>query len=111
MSVTPITVLRDTEPAPAGLVWERPPARTRKSGQYAGIAAALKERPGEWAIIRTYPTYKRAGGFAGAIRAGKLVDFREGRFEVQVHTVDNSARVYVRYQPVATVAGSQAVAR
>ena len=58
---------------------------------------ALRERPGQWAVIRTYPTYKKAGGFAGSIRAGKLVDFRDGTYDVQVHTVDGAARVYVRY--------------
>lgn len=98
MSSASITILRDDQtPQPAGLVWEQPPTRAKKAGRYAAIAAALRERPGQWAVIRTYPTYKKAGGFAGAIRAGKLVDFRDGRYEVQVHTVEGAARVYVRW--------------
>lgn len=112
MSSASITILRDDHtPQPAGLVWERPPARTKKTGRYAGIAAALRERRGEWAVIRTYPTYKKAGGFAGAIRAGKLVDFRDGGYEVQVHTVEGAARVYVRYVGTTTTAAIQAVPR
>lgn len=111
MTTATITTLRsDQTPQPSGLVWEQPPARARKTGAYAGIAAALRERKGEWAVIRTYPTYKKAGGFAGAIRAGKLVDFRDGTYEVQVHTVNDVARVYVRFTGESIVLGATGTA-
>lgn len=97
MTATPITVLRDRTPQPAGLVWEEPPTRTRP-GKYAPIAAALRENPGRWAVLRTYPTTqgKRAWGFATAIRQGKFADLRQG-FEACARTVDDQVRVYIRY--------------
>lgn len=97
-----ITVLRDdTTPAPAGLVWENPPAKRPTAGKYAAIAAALRERAGEWAILRAYPRgqQKRGWGFVGGIRTGKLIDFPAGEFEAQARTVDGECRVYVRAVP------------
>lgn len=104
MSTASITILRDTNPAPAGLVWEEPPTQKGRPGKYATIAAALKERPGKWAVLRTYPSEhaKRGWGFANTIREGKLIDFRDG-FEAAARTVDGQVRVYVRFQPVAEV--------
>ena len=101
------TDLRNEQtPTPAGLVWEEPPTKTGQPGKYAGVAAALQERPGQWAFVRAYPTYKKAGGFAGAVRTGKLIDFRSGGFECRVVTVDGQARVYIRFQPVAEAVSS-----
>ena len=98
MSNATITLLRDDVPRPAELVWEEPPATHGRPGKYAAIAAALKARPGQWAVLRTYPAHesKRGWGFAGAIRDGKLIDFRDG-FEALARTVDGQVRVYVRY--------------
>lgn len=103
MSAT-ITVLRDTAITPAGLVWEDPPAKKNQSGKYAALAAALRERPGQWAVVRTYDTTqsKRAWGFCGSIRVGKLVDLRGG-FEAVARTVGSEVRVYARFAPVTEV--------
>lgn len=98
MSSASITILRDDQtPTPAGLVWEEPPARKNQPGKYAPIAAALRERPNSWAFVRAYPSYKAASGFAGAVRSGKLVDFRGGGFQSRVVTIDGQARVYLRF--------------
>ncbi|WP_109507309.1 hypothetical protein [Nocardioides speluncae] len=98
MSVASITILRDQVAKPAGLVWEDPPAKDSKPGRYAAIAAALRERPNSWAVIRTYPADqgKKGWGFASSIRNGKYLDFRHG-FEASARTVDGQVRVYVRY--------------
>lgn len=102
MSTASITLIRDDQPQrAAGLVWEEPPNKNHRPGKYAAIAAALRERPGQWAVIRTYPAEqsKRGWGFANTIREGKLVDFRHG-FESCARTVDGQVRVYVRFAPV-----------
>lgn len=101
MSTASITILRDDQPErAAGLVWETPPDTHHRPGKYATIAAALRERPGQWAVIRTYPSdqAKRGWGFANTIREGKLVDFRDG-YEAAARTVEGHVRVYVRYMP------------
>lgn len=98
MSTTPITTLRTVSPTPAGLVWENPPEKT-PTGQYADIAAALRDHPSRWALIKTFPTAqaKRGWTFSGAIRTGKLVDFRGGGFEAKARSVDGQVRVYARF--------------
>jgi hypothetical protein len=100
-----ITLLQPTEPTPVGLVWENPPTPTRNTGKYVAIAAALKNNPGRWAVIRSFDKAqsKRAWAFSGTINRGKLVDFREPSFECIARTVGNEVRVYVRYQPVSEV--------
>lgn len=99
MSTTTITTLRDTTPTPDGLLWENPPTLNQRPGKYSGLAAALRENPSKWAMVRQCPTHKTAAGFAQNIRSGKFVDFRDGNYEAVVRTVDGSARVYVRYLP------------
>lgn len=103
MTTATITTLTDRITQPAGLVWENPPAKVAE-GKYASVAAALKARPGQWAVLRTYEgaNSHRGWKFAAAIRSGKLVDFREG-FEATSRTIDNQVRVYVRYQPLQAV--------
>ncbi|MGH3498213.1 MAG: hypothetical protein ACRDP1_12200 [Nocardioidaceae bacterium] len=107
MTTATITILRDDDgPRPAGLVWETPPDTRTKPGKYAAIARALRDHPGEWAILRTYPTGSRRGwGFAGAIRQGKLADLRSG-YEAVARTVDGQIRVYVRYAPPSALAAT-----
>ncbi|MGC0143186.1 hypothetical protein [Pseudactinotalea sp. Z1732] len=90
---------------PADLVWENPPERKQDAGIYAAVAAALKAKPGQWAVLRTFKSAskRRAWSFASVINSGKLVDFRNtpgGGFEATARTSDDgSVRVYVRYQP------------
>lgn len=97
MTAAPITTLRAVAPTPAGLMWENPPQKT-PVGAYAEIAEALRQNPNRWAVIKTFPVSesKRGWGFAGSIRSGKLLDFREG-FEANARTVDGQVRVYVRF--------------
>lgn len=97
MSVATITTLTDRAPKPAGLVWEEPPARSGE-GRYAEISAALRARPGQWAVIRTYQgeQKKRGWSFASHVNSGKLIDFPADGFEACARTVDGQVRVYVR---------------
>lgn len=103
MSQATLTILRDNAPLPAGLIWENPPERTQTSGKHAHIAAALRERPNTWAVIRAYPhTQKqRAWGFAGCIRDGKLIDLSSTVLADASNPSRKQVRVYVRYQPKA----------
>ena len=82
------------------LQWKEPPER--RAGSYvnwAGIAAALQSRPGDWAIVRedvsrsnaTMIIYKiRTGGYRGMTPAGAF-DART------TASVDARGDVYARY--------------
>ncbi|MEU5683635.1 hypothetical protein DEJ48_36885 [Streptomyces venezuelae] len=62
-------------------------------------AAALRDRPGEWAHVDTHPNSNRASNQAHRIRTGKLAAFRPaGAFEATIRTDDDEAiDVYARY--------------
>lgn len=98
MNSSPVSILRTHEDRTAGLVWEQPPARQTAS-KYEAVAAALKSRPGEWAIFKTYPAEQKklAWGWVTRIHAGKTAAFPRGQFEAQSATSGDEARVYVRY--------------
>jgi len=98
MNTSPVTLLRTHEDRTAGLIWEEPPAR-RTAGKYDAVAAALKARPGERAILKTFPADKKklAWGWVTRIHSGKTAAFRGGEFEAQSTTVGDEARVYIRY--------------
>jgi hypothetical protein len=103
-----ITLHQNTATTPATLVWETPPDLTPTT-KYAPIAAALRARPGQWAVIRTIDTEhkKRAWGFAHNLTCGKYADFRPtdaGAFESVSRTTGDTTRVYVRYMPTVTLA-------
>lgn len=109
-----IITLTPTAPvSPADLIWEEPPApKNASTGAYAGVAAALKARPGEWAVLRTFGSTtsekKRAWGAASRFQSKPPIDMRptsEGRFEATSRSCDDGrVRVYVRYLPTADVA-------
>lgn len=90
---------------PADLVWETPPARKSRPGVYTAVAAALRDKPGQWAVVRTYTSQqrRRAWHFVTVVNSGRLIDFRAnlaGRFEAVARTVDDgTTRCYVRYLP------------
>lgn len=69
------------------------PARGR-NGMYSEFAAALRSRPGEWAIWpkkhKSDPVAKNA---AAQVNRGVLKNFPAGQFEA----VQRGATVYVRY--------------
>lgn len=97
-----ITLHNDQPINAAGLVWEDPPQR-KKTGKYGAITAALRERPGRWAVVRTLDSTdkKQAWSFSNTISSGKLIDFRstDGRFEAVCRSTNGESRVYVRYLP------------
>ncbi|MEU7576789.1 hypothetical protein AB0B50_04205 [Streptomyces sp. NPDC041068] len=62
-------------------------------------AAALRDRPGEWAHVDTHPNSNRASNQAHRIRTGKLAAFRPaGEFEATVrNNGEDVIYVYARY--------------
>ncbi len=102
-----ITLHQDHTPNAAELVWENPPAKTRRS-KYADVAAALKENPGQWAVLRTVDANhkKSIWSMTGHIHSGKYVDFQDphGRFEACARTINGTTRLYARYVPHVTIA-------
>jgi len=76
--------------------WADPPPR--KGTAWDEVAAALVERPGEWALIATV----RSPTTGTQIRRGELKAFRPmGAFETTVRVNDSDGRrrwdLYVRY--------------
>lgn len=98
MSTAPITLIRTHDDRTAGLIWEEPPTR-QSTSKYDAIAAALKAKPGQWAIFKTYPAEQksRAWGWVTRIHSGKTAAFPRGKFEARSATVGDEARVYVRF--------------
>lgn len=61
-------------------------------------AAALRERPGEWAFVRTAASHSAAKCGAYQIAAGNLHSYQpRGHFEAAARTVDGEHRIYVRF--------------
>ncbi|MFF5471067.1 hypothetical protein [Streptomyces achromogenes] len=87
------------------LKWEEPPARKRHggrpygTGKHAEIAARLKSRPGQWAVVGTYKSTSIAASMARSIRAGVNMSAYTpaGTFEAKARTVVGEHRVYARY--------------
>ncbi|MEU3851785.1 hypothetical protein [Streptomyces sp. NPDC029554] len=83
------------------LRFENPPADGRRNGSYpsAGeVAAALKARPGQWAVVRTVPARTTAATSAYNIRVAKSAAYAPaGSFEAVSRSVDGEYRVYARY--------------
>lgn len=79
--------------------WEEPPARSHgRAYDWAAIGAALKAKPGQWALAVVCPNTATAGSTARYVRAGAYHALRElGRFEATARTVEGEARVYARY--------------
>jgi hypothetical protein len=62
------------------------------------IANQLKERPGDWAHIRSSATSRRAASLAHHIRTGTSHAFRpKGAFDAKARLVDGQFRVYACY--------------
>lgn len=85
----PVTAwsLRFESPAP------QPP---RLPESLTAVAAALRTRPGEWALLGRYGTSGMARQTAYEIRHGHLPAFRGG-FEAQAKTLFGEYRVYARH--------------
>jgi hypothetical protein len=80
--------------------WEEPPARkTREgSGKYGPIAAALRSRPAQWAVIGEWIKPRSAESAAYKIRSGKGHFSPAGTFEaVARRKPDGTCVLYARY--------------
>ena len=79
------------------IVWETPPEtalRSRRHGQYTEFAAAVRARPGAWAIMPgTKTSSESARSAAQNLRRGKMKDFAKGQYEVVVDGI----KIYVRF--------------
>lgn len=82
----------------SSLTWEEPPtARGGRavSARQQEIAAALKEKPGEWAKVATGETND---GLATSIRKSTGVSFRDGVYEARsVKTGDKQYDIFARF--------------
>lgn len=81
-----------------GIVWEEPPAALRGStAQIAAFAAALRERPGEWALYPRAISATSMGSIGTRIKAGGSAFTPAGSFDAVTRVVDGERRLYVRY--------------
>ncbi|MEV0445523.1 hypothetical protein AB0I84_08890 [Streptomyces spectabilis] len=76
----------------------------RHSHETHETAAALRDRPGEWAHVDTHPNSNRASNQAHRIRTGKLAAFRPaGAFEATIRNDgEDVINVYARYTGATT---------
>lgn len=80
--------------------FEEPPAdgRAGRGYDHGAAAAAMRERPGAWALIRTTQTSQAARSAANLIRNGRLAAYLPaGSFEAMSRTVNGEFRIYARY--------------
>lgn len=79
------------------VTWEAPPPSARRRPDtrtdHDGIAAELRSRPGEWALLPAAAT-----GMAGQIRRGDIRAYRPaGTFEAVRRDSADGIRVWARY--------------
>lgn len=83
------------------MIFEDPPEidRVRPDGpKHTRIAAALRDRPGEWAIVKTTLTHGAAAAAAHQIKTGRLSAYApEGSFDAVSRTVEGKHTVYAKY--------------
>lgn len=101
MTAAPITLVRNHDTQPAGLVFVDELPTKKRSGKYAATAAGLRENPGRWAVVKTFTAVDKhkAWAFANVVNSGKLLDFPKGTFRATAISDNDATRVYVRYQP------------
>jgi hypothetical protein len=82
------------------IVWEDPPEgrgpETRLT-KWAIIGAALRSRPGEWALVEVKPSAAIASSVARNIRLGLVRVGQPGEFDATSRNIDGEFRVYARY--------------
>ena len=79
---------------PSDLTWGAPPPQARHNTSWQPIAAALRERPSQWAQIADYGDKDRARSLAAQIRYGMTKSWLpRGHFEA---AIDGGA-VWARY--------------
>jgi len=82
----------------AEIEWSDPPTSSRDNRNWPQIAAALRLRPNEWAIVEKPATAYQAGQLAANIRRGKVGGVRPDEdFDAMSRKVDGEYRVYARY--------------
>lgn len=80
------------------IVWKEPPPKTTRS-KWADLLAPLRERPGEWAMVRADTPAKVSGLRQRLVKTASV----RGQFELRAHKVsDELAELYVRFNPTAT---------
>jgi len=83
--------------------WEDPPRPAVGGGvhlvshDWAGVAKALRRRPGRWGLVAVCANVSLAGQAANYIRVGHYVPFRDGIHEAVSRKVADECRVYARY--------------
>lgn len=78
------------------IVWEDPQQTPRapRTSKHDEFAAALRRRPGKWAVFAE----ATSNSTASAINKGKLTAFRPaGAYEATGRTVEGGFKVWVRY--------------
>ena len=82
----------------SSLVWEEPPASRggrAVSARQLEIAAALREKPGEWAKVASG---EKNDGLASSIRRSTGASFRDGVYEARsVKTGEKQYDIYARF--------------
>ena len=94
-----------------GKLRQRPPRSPSDPDQYAELIAALRKRPGDWAVVDTFENDDPAKAASTAYRLAKAI--KEGKkgfagpnvkFESRTHkATKTSVKVYARCVAVATL--------
>jgi hypothetical protein len=91
------------------VVWREPPARPGRRHRFAQEAAQMREHPGEWLLLGTFPLSQSssARSMGNSIRIGRYTTLRPaGAFDYQTATEDahdskgkltRVVNVYARY--------------
>lgn len=82
-----------------GIRFEEPP-RARRGGpkfDHRAIVEVLRSKPGEWAVIASFPTAGPAYSMAARIKSGGAVAYSVGEFEAVARKVGGENRVYARF--------------
>jgi hypothetical protein len=81
------------------VVFREPPASavggTRASGKWTARLAPLVDRPGEWAMVATYPEAQRA--YIQVRNLKRAVSVPPGQWEFTGRAVDGRGEVYARF--------------
>lgn len=88
------------------IVWEAPPGISRRGGprpKHSAFFAALRERPGEWAIFTSNAHHPSV---LTGVKRGKYATTIEGEFDATSRkNPDGTFTVYVRYVGKPKIAG------
>ncbi len=88
------------------LHFEPLPALRKTKTPWHDVAEQLKERPGEWAVVKVYTSRSQASTDAKRLRDGAFKPFRPaGTFDAWARVVDGEFRVYARF--IAETDGTQ----